>query len=68
MEILRRRYKIRPVSHKYKQVTVPPECTGLPLGQEVNVVHTDSWMMVVPAGTPVDEEKLKDAIKLPKEK
>ena len=64
-EILRRRYKVRAQSKKYKQVTLPPECCLQP-GQIVTLVH-DGWVVIVPAGTPVNEILIEQAIGEPKE-
>ncbi len=61
-EILRRRYKVRSQSEKYKQITLPPECYFEP-GQRVTVIH-DGWVVIVPMGTAVDEQMIDRAIGL----
>ena len=67
-EILRRRYKVRPVTRlykqvrcTYKQVMLPVQCKLQP-GQEVTVIHAEDWALIVPAGTKVDEIMLEKAI------
>lgn len=63
-ETLKHRYIIRKQRYHYKQITVPVECS-LEANQRVTVIH-DGWgMLVVPAGSTVDEVKLVKAIELP---
>ena len=63
-EIYRRPFKVRCMG-KGKQITVPSEAT-LQVGDKTTVFY-NSFMVVVPKGTIVDEGKLKEAIRLPKE-
>ena len=62
-EVLKRRYKVRTQSNKYLQVTLPLECSFEP-GQLVTLIH-NGWVLIVPAGTPVDEKMIELAIGVP---
>ena len=64
-ELYKRPFKVRQMG-KGKQITVPVEAE-LEVGDNTTVFY-DSFMVVVPKGTVVDEDKLKEAIRLPKEK
>ena len=59
---LKRRYKIRAQGYSGRQVTLPPE-VRFKKGECVTLLH-DGFVVIVPAGTPVDEELLKQSIKL----
>lgn len=65
-EILKRRYKVRAQGMTGRQVTLPPQ-VKFRKGDEVTLLH-DGWVVIVPAGTPVNEELLKKAIQLKGEK
>ena len=63
-EILKRRYKVRAQGTTGRQITLPPQVT-FKKGDEVTLLH-DGWVVIVPAGTPVDEQLIHQAIKLRK--
>ena len=63
-ELYKRPFKVRAMGTG-KQITVPTEA-NLEVGDNV-IVFYDSFMLVVPEGSSVDERKLLEAIKLPEE-
>ena len=64
-EIHKRPLKVRAMG-KGKQITVPVEAM-LEVGDRTTVFY-NSFMVVVPAGSHVDEAKLREAIVIPEEK
>lgn len=60
----RRPYKIREATSRGgNAVTVPSDCS-LKLGTLVDVL-SDGFIVVVPRGAEVDEDKLREAVQLP---
>lgn len=64
-ELYRRPFKVRKMG-RGKQITVPTEA-ALQVEDKTTVFY-DSFMVVVPKGTEVDEVKMREAIKLPAKK
>ena len=61
-EILRRRYKVRGQGNRGLQITLPPE-VNFKKGDQVTLLH-NGFVLIVPVETPVDEQMVKEAIKL----
>ena len=59
-EILKRRYKVRSQGYRGLQVTLPPE-VSFQKGEKVTLIH-DGFVLIVPAGTQVDEQAIQEAI------
>jgi len=59
-EIFKKRAKIRKAAQRGMEITIPPETPFEP-GDEVTQLY-DGFVLVVPRGVKVDEERLRQAI------
>ncbi len=59
-EIFKKPAKIRKASQRGMEITIPPE-TPFEAGDEVTQLY-DGFLLIVPRGSKVDEELLREAI------